>query len=107
MICLAIRDVEELGKKNIDKLYYYWGYCLVDKLTLKVKDLLTKIKTECEACSVSANRKPTPLESRPRATHPNHVVTLELKEHGDKYIWYAVDKFSFIANKEAIPSLSP
>ena len=63
--------------------------------------MLTKIKTECEACSVSTNGKPTPLVSPPIATRHNHVVTLDLKEHGDKYIWYAVDMFRFIMNKEA------
>ena len=51
----------------------------------------------CEDCQLNEKRKPRPKVALPRASKPNQVVSLDLKEFGSgehSYILYAVDLFS-------------
>ena len=64
------------------------------------------MKTDCEACNISVNRKPTPATSIPKVTKHNQMVTVDLKEWGEgkyRYIAYAVDRFSRLTVGEFIP----
>ena len=118
-LCLLVQ-IEPLIEKNIWKLYHYWGHLPGEKLAkLIIKDagsldeetqqMVDKLDN-CEDCQLNEKRKPRPKVALPRASKPNQVVSLDLKEFGvgeHSYILYAVDFFSrltvatFIPNKQA------
>ena len=117
-LCFLVQN-EELSEKNIWKLHHYWGHLPAESLAKLIKDAgrmdeevkkrVSKLD-DCEDCRKNDKRKPRPKIALPRASKPNEVVSLDLKEFESgehSYILYAVDLFSrltvatFIPNKRA------
>lgn len=118
-LCLVVQT-EEMSEASLQKLHHYWGHTSVDKLTKLIqgagklcdqtKQRLAQIKSQCKSCQLYRNRIPPPAVSIPRATKPNEIVSVDLKEWSTgkhRYIIYFVDLFSrfltasFIDNKQS------
>ena len=118
-LCLVIQT-QEMSEANLQKLHHYWGHTSVEKLSKLIqgagklcdetKQRLEKIRSQCKSCQLYRNRIPPPAVSIPRASKPNEIVSVDLKEWSDgkhRYIIYFVDLFSrfmtasFINDKQA------
>ena len=97
---------KELTRKEIERLHHYFGHKnkqlgqLIknsNRFNDEVKKYLEDVQSSCKSCKVNQKAKPVPKVAFPRATRPNEVVSLDLKDFidgNDKYILYCVDLFS-------------
>ena len=113
-------DKQRLTQQHINRLHHVFGHAGKEKLAALIKkagrwrpeieDYFANMN--CEVCALEKKLSPRPKIGFPRASHHNHILSVDLKENtrfpnAKPYILYMIDMFSrfkmacYIPNKKA------
>ena len=89
----AIRKVHEVANhKSVEQLVkQYRNAGLIGPEIIK---LIKQVVKDCKICQKFGRSMVKPKVALPKATSFNEIVTLDLKQFGDKYVLWCIDAFT-------------
>ena len=104
----AVRKVHEVnrhkGKEQLLNAYRKAGW-----MSPELSNIIDRVVNDCKICQKFQKSVAIPRVKLPKATSFNEVVTLDLKEFGNEYVLWMIDRFSrfmigkLLDNKKADP----
>ena len=89
----AVRKIHErLNHKSKENLAH--AYSNAELLTNELKDVIKKVVDQCKVCQKFRKSMPRPSTTLPKCNDFNQIVTLDLKQWGNKYILWMVCSFT-------------
>ena len=102
----AVKKVHEVnrhkGKEQLLQVYRNAGW-----MSPEMANIIERVVNDCKVCQKFQKSVARPRVTLPKASSFNEVVTLDLKEFGNKYVLWMIDSFSrfmvgkLISNKKA------
>lgn len=82
---------------------------MAGKSDIRLRKIIREVVEKCDVCNKFKKTPPRPKVAMAKATSPNEVVSLDLKEQRKegKHILYCVDEFSGYIIAEVIPNKKP
>ena len=102
----AVKKVHELNRHK-GKEQLLQGYRNAEWMSPEIVNTIERVVNDCKACQKFQKSVARPRVTLPKASSFNEVVTLDLKEFGNKYVLWMIDSFSrfmvgkMISNKKA------
>ena len=100
IVNLVEKNVDIETRKGIEKVHtnlnhkskeqMIYAYRNAGRLSEEVRKMINEVVEGCRVCKKYAKSKPKPAVAIPKATEFNSIVTIDLKEMGDKYILWMV-----------------
>ena len=89
----AIRKVHEVNNhKSVEQLIIH--YRRADLIGPEIAKLIKQVVKDCKICQKFSKSLVKPKIALPIATSFNEIVTLDLKQFGDKYVLWCIDAFT-------------